>query len=361
MALNEASSDCVVCTFRVIFFLASLCGSFVIDASCPHSKRPTTVQIFTKSTNSVLFSLLFILPIILSTVYYFYDLSCTKNNQWGVIFKLSIILENIAALGLSIQGLVNCNKMLVQLNGLTLLIRNRKYYGFDTFLTNQLSEHLIKRRRALISILSLVMTLLLAHTITGRVGHESLPKFLFRMFLFSLNSYTQFISNSQAMLLNLLYKGLFLECHKEIKDILMKYITKVRMRKHFLFKEVAKVLPREIPVEERLKRLKSLYTSLFLNYKQFNAFNLPSIFVGLLVMIMMQINNFFALVLFYSNYDNPDVITTLRAYGLVIVTISFLVIAEGVGTVVSRFNYYRKYVIEIILMYLHKEHVDCSY
>lgn len=341
MVLHKNPSDCLACTFRAIFFMGSICGSSIITGNCSHSKNPSSVQKFSKSTKSQILSCIFNLTIILSTFYYLYGLFVYKSNEWEVLFKVSIILENVDWLSFSLQGLVNYNKKLIELNGLTFLIQNKKYYGCRTFLTSELSEELIRKSYISIIISALIQIFVLIHTFVN-LANESLLKFLFIVVAASLYNYSRLISVSQSILANVLYKRLFQECFKEIKAVLTKHILKMQIR-NFVVKEIAIVLPKDTPLEEKLKRLKSLYTSLSFNYKQFNLFNLPSLLIGWLILIMTQISNFFLLILLYrinNNIDGGNFIIILEACGVTIGAILFLKVTEEVSTVVSVLMYF---------------------
>lgn len=326
--LPNPPSDCLVCALSLNLIMGSICGVSAVSFKCPHSRHKPSPSNFFQSKLRLVLSSIFILPIIVNIFLRVYDLVYGfDTTERTVLFKLMEIVVNTGSLGFAIPGIWKYKQRLTALNGLNLIIKSRQYYGFPTLLTKK--AVMASTRTCYINILVIAVTgiPLIIYASAGRPHFISVPDFILRSFTLIMNNYIQWVSSFQHLLEALLYRSLFKRCFEQIENIMKKHLIRLELEE---IREVD-----EIPLEENLKRLKSLYTSLTLNYQEFNKLVFPAILVWILMMVTVQILNFFQLVLYYSNRSDGDIVTIMGAHVGTIGIIAYFSILETINVVVS--------------------------
>lgn len=338
MIPNKVASDCLVCAFCVILSVGMLSGSCALSFKCPHSRNRFATPKFFKCKILLIFSWVVVLPIIVHIGIYVRELFFLSiKDEWKIISRLAAITLNIGSIGFAIPAIIKYNEKLTELNGLSSIIENRKFYGFRTFLNKEMARGFIIKCYLIVIVFVILNIWMLADLIVSKSTLEpDTVSFLQLAITLFVNNYIQYFGSFQLMLTNHLYKLLFRRCFVQIESLLRKKNPELhKYNEGFLIKEIIDVLPEKMPLEENIKRLTYLYISLVRNYRQLSKFVFPSVLIWWLVTVMLYIINLYVVVLLYCNNNVGNNRVDIRVCGSIIGIIIFLHLGQEVIDVVS--------------------------
>ncbi|KAF2901088.1 hypothetical protein ILUMI_05099 [Ignelater luminosus] len=132
------------------------------------------------------------------------------------------------------------------------------------------------------------------------------------------------ISIFQGLLSSCFYKILFKKCFQKFESVLVDELNIIE-GKPFKSED-----SRNISFEEKVKRLKWLYTSLVLNFNQLNRFSHPAFLLWWLELIGIFIVNFYMIMKAYANSNTDEILLHLRAYSSSLFVTYYIAMAEQV-------------------------------
>lgn len=296
---------------------------------CPQSNSSSKVTKFSESRARLVISIIYALPMICSILLGVYNLFFSSQEILRLLIE---IIFGIGTLGYSLTGIIKYKQKIIELNGLTEILSNRQYYGFSSILSTRTVRSFLQK--------SYVAVFLTFHgeidIITSMYLKENTPDMLMLYFsatVMVLYRFVHSISVFQGLFSSCLYKILFKKCSRKIENVLVNHLNIIKGNSIFKAKDRIKK-SRNISFEEKVKRLKQLYTSLILNFNQLNKFSHPSFLLWWLELMGMFIINFYIIMKDYDQSNTDEIILHLRAYSSYLFVVYYIAMADQIPNAV---------------------------
>lgn len=317
------SSDCIACLLRPLWVSGSISGCSCMTFQCPHSRTPSANTQFEKSNTLMLLSVAVLLPVLIDLFISVHSIIHSPGDQSKVLFEVTVCT---ASLGFSLTGLIKCRLKIIELNGLSKILKYKSCYGFTSVLDSKIIKSFVIKCYVVI-ILTVISELTLLASSFSNFFHgldevSDMDLLTFKTAIVGLNKYFHAASVSQWLFRGCLYKILFRKCLNRIKKVLTRQL---------------KCKNENISLEVNLKRLKHLYTSLKFNFEHLNESTHPTVlFLWLELIAMLIISLYMTLMAFGDSLSDQMALNT-RTYLNIFLIVYFISTTEGVKAVVRRF------------------------
>lgn len=220
---------------------------------------------------------------------------------------------------------IGCKEKVIELNGLSTLIENKRYFGICTILSVKMTKMFIIGNYFGISFL--VFGIFHYTVLAIFIDYSSYDKT--RHAVLILNNYLHFVVLEYFVLMYCLYRILFRKCLTTIKILLIKHLSAMQEQK------VTRLVLKKLPFDVKLRRLIRFYLCIVYNYKQLNSFMNPSFVIWWLTFVCLLVMHFYITVIVYFNDDHVEFIFTVRSYGSLCAILFHAIVCENMKRVVS--------------------------
>lgn len=327
--------DCIACLSRPLLRLGAVCGISTLSIKCPHTKKnPNPIAKFEiSSALTILSAILYIFPLI-GIIKSLVQVFSMKDEKMKSLRLTVEALFSIGAAATWILSLIQRKKRMLELNGLSVIIENRQYYGISTFLSTKATKIFLRRIYLMIAFIIVIDLNFLLYSVYENTESEMYLNIL-RVIVIVLCSYVQSTAIFHCILETVLYLTLYKKCFYQLKRALKERIIFCNQEEgNDPKRKVVSVSPVELPLEITLRRLSRLYLGLTYNYKQFVAYLNPAFTVWWLIVVSILILSFYFLVIVYINSEHDDILLTVRSYGSVFGIIVYLTNVERLNVMV---------------------------
>ncbi|KAF2900676.1 hypothetical protein ILUMI_05512 [Ignelater luminosus] len=337
--MKPKCKDCVVCLFRPLWILGSISGNSVMSFTCPHIDPSIKSPKVSKSDVRLIISSIYCLIIIGHAIFSCYELFYLTNDFFKILFLFSEIIFCIGTLNFAMTGTINYKERILELNGITSIIENRRYYGITTFLSSKTTQSFLIKSYLIIGLIVwsglgfAIYFMESAYQIT-----DSIPLMYYYTGTVFVYNISQTVSIYQSMLACCMHRVLFKTCLNRLRQILTNRLNmKAMSQEQSVGKEISLVAQSEkIALEEELKRLKCLYTSLVYNYRELNRFLYPTILIWCVLWVAMLICGFYMLsITLEYGIDSNTLVQIAGCCSSVLLIVYYMSLAEKVAVVIS--------------------------